>query len=91
MLCVKFLFSDSDDFDTTVFTVVYPADEGQDSITQIDAFIPVMDDDIDENEEQTFIVFFEVINATNIDLIVETEESRSHAVCRIIDDDRKFT
>ena len=70
--------------------MTFPADEGHEYISNIDAFIPIVNDEIDENIEQTFIVFIEIRQANNHDLILETGESRNYAICKIIDDDRKF-
>ncbi len=81
-----FLFTDEADFNTTVFEVVFPADEGLNAATEVDAFISVVDDTIDEIEEQVFVVLLEVVNATNPRLL---DIDRNLSVCRIIDNDRK--
>ena len=81
-----FLFTDEADFNTTVFEVVFPADEGLNAATEVDAFISVVDDTIDEIEEQVFVVLLEVVNATNPRLL---DLDRNLSVCRIIDNDRK--
>ena len=46
------LFADEDDFNTTVFTVSFPADEGGQIIQNVPAHISIIDDEDDEAEEQ---------------------------------------
>ena len=48
--------------------------------------IPIVDDDIDEAYEQVFIIFLEVINATNLDNL-NILENREISVGIIRDDD----
>ena len=48
--------------------------------------IPIVDDDIDEADEQIFIIFLEVINATNLNIL----ENREISVGRIRDDESKY-
>lgn len=88
MRCSKFMMIisiDEDDFSTTVQTVTFPADEGATFISEIGAFIPIVDDDIDESIEQIFIAHLEVIEATNFALLNNT--ICSTALCRIMDND----
>ena len=68
--------------------MVFPADEGINATTEVDTFISVGDDTIDEIEEQVFVVLLEVVNATNPQLL---NIERDLSVCRIIDNDRKST
>ena len=70
------------------FTVVFPADRDS-PVTDIDAFIPVVDDEINERDSQLFLVFIEVINATNFTLLENKDQNIS--LCHILDDDCKFT
>ncbi len=83
-----FLFTDEADFNTTVFEVIFPADEDVTTIAEIDAFVSIVNDDIDENEEQVFVVLFEVLEAVGVGLLTS---DRNLSVCRIIDNDRKYT
>ncbi len=74
------------DFNPTVLTVTFPADEApSETVFDIDVPIMIINDEIDE-AEQNFIVYFEVIDAINENLILSEREV---AVCRIVDDDRK--
>ncbi len=68
--------------------MIFPADEGIATIAEIDAFVSIANDDIDENEEQVFMVLFEVVQAVNVGLLTS---DRYLSVCRIIDNDRKYT
>ncbi len=74
------------DFNPTLLTVTFPADEApSETIFDINVPIMIINDEIDE-AEQNFIVYFEVIDAINENLILS---ERKVTVCRIIDDDRK--
>ena len=72
------------DFNTTSFNVDFPADERS---FVIDVPISVVDDNINENEEQLFVVLMEVANATNFLLLDSTNGNLS--LCRIVDNDGK--
>ena len=48
--------------------------------------IPIVDDDIDEADEQVFIIFLEVINATNLNKV---NINRNNSIGRIKDDESK--
>ena len=74
------------DFNATAFNVVYRADEGVNVIPREPAFINVTDDDINEAREQTFIVFLEILEAANRELITVT---RTNSTCVIVDNDGK--
>ena len=50
--------------------------------------IPIVDDEIDEAQEQVFIIVLEVLEAVNFDLITIT---RNTSVGRIIDNDGEPT
>jgi hypothetical protein len=72
------------DFNATAFNVIYSADEGVIVVPRIPAFIGVTDDDVNEAREQTFIVFLEIVDAANLDLITIT---RTNSTCVIVDND----
>jgi hypothetical protein len=74
------------DFNATAFEVLYPADEGVNVVQRIPAYIDVTDDDVNEAREQTFIVFLEIVDAANLDLITIT---RTNSTCVIVDNDGK--
>ena len=63
---------------------MYPADEGVNIVQGIPAPIRVIDDDVNEAREQTFIVLLEIERAVNTDLITIT---RNNSFCVIIDND----
>jgi hypothetical protein len=75
------------DFNATAFDVVYPADEGAAPVQTVPAFIDVTDDDVNEAREQTFIVFLEIVDAANLDLITIT---RTNSTCVIVDNDSEY-
>ena len=64
--------------------VKFPTDEDFVELT-----IPIVDDDIDEADEQVFIIFLEVFNATslrNLNIV----ENREYSVGRIKDNESKY-
>ena len=78
-------FADTNDFDTTPVNVTFSADE----VVRIDDVIgpiSIVDDEIDEAREQVFVIFLEVLEAVNFDLITIT---RSSSVGCIVDNDGK--
>ena len=87
MYIIYIYFTDEEDFNTTVFEVVFPADELIDPVGSVDAFISVVDDDINENSEQLFVVVVEAAGAINSRLLSIT---RNLTICRLMDNDRKF-
>ncbi len=75
------------DFNPTVLAVTFPADEApSETIFYVDVPITIVDDDINE-AEQNFIVYFEVIDAINENLILS---ERNVAVCTITDEDGEY-
>ena len=82
------MYIDADDFDTTTFEVEFPADENQVALTDIDAFIPIVDDLIDEDIWQLFVVYIQVVSAVDLAQVENTE--RNISTCRIIDNDCKY-
>ena len=78
--------TDEADFNITIFEVTFPADEGRAPATDIDAFIPIVDDEVDEAQIQFFIAYLEVQNYANFDLIVLP---RVVSRCIIVDNDRE--
>ena len=67
----------------TAFNVIFPADEIV-NIADVEEFIPIVDDEIDEAQEQVFIILLEVLEAVNFDLITIT---RNTSFDRILDND----
>ena len=72
------------DFDATPFNVTFPADEVI-NIADVLETIPIVDDEIDEAQEQVFIIVLEVLDAVNFDLVTITRNMISFG--RIIDND----
>ena len=56
------------------------------AISDISALIPIVDDDKDEADIQFFIVFLEIVDAVNMDLI---NIGRAFSSCIIVDNDGK--
>ena len=63
--------------------MIFPADEIV-NIADVEEFLPIVDDEIDEAQEQVFIILLEVLDAVNFDLLRIT---RSTSFGRIIDND----
>ena len=63
--------------------MTFPADEIV-NIAGVEEFIRIEDDEIDEAQEQVFVIFLEVLEAVNFDLITITG---STSFGRIIDND----
>ena len=66
---------------------MFPADEGNPQ-SDIDASIRIFDDDVDEAESQFFYAVFEILSATNLDL-VDTEINVT--LCNIRDNDSEYS
>ena len=75
------------DFSTTIFNVVFPADELTNRVPSINIPVGIVDDDINERNEQFFLISTAVIEAINPQLINNT--GRNISIGRILDDDRK--
>ena len=82
-LTANFFCTDTNDFNATTFNVTFPADEFT-NIADVLRLIRIVDDETDEAQEQVFIIFLEVLDAVNFDLITIT---RSTSFGRIIDND----
>lgn len=67
------------DFDTSVITMDFPRDNF--------ASIALTNDDINEADEQVFIIYLEIINSTNPSLV---RTGRNVSRGRIVDDDSKL-
>ena len=80
---LKFYFIDYLDFDNTRQQVRF-TDVRQHTV---EVTIPIVDDDIDEADEQVFIVFLEVVTATNLNKV---NINRQTSIGRIKDDESKW-
>ena len=68
--------------------ITFPANENMlRPITEVQADVTIVDDEINEADEQQFIVFLEVVSG------IDTSHIRivqNMSICHIIDDDRKL-
>ena len=84
-LCYISTHADLNDFDDTVLTVTFLADEDNPT-SDIRLSIPITDDAINEATEQDFVVILNLTDSVNPRL---TTLPRISSLCRIIDNDRK--
>lgn len=82
------LCTDLEDFNSTVLTLTFQADENSSTPTNdIELRVPIADDAINEANEQDFVVILNLTNSVNPALTVLPRVS---SLCRIIDNDRKL-
>ena len=74
---------DYEDFDNTTLLVTFPID---DTVLSRELKVPIIDDEIDEADEQVFIIYLEVVNATNFNKV---NIGRKTSIGRIKDDESK--
>ena len=79
-----YIHTDYEDFNDSVLYINFPTNRDF-----VEVAIPIVDDDIDEADEQVFIIFLEVINATNLDNL-NILENHEISVGRIRDDESKY-
>ena len=79
------MHTDEADFDTSVIILEFPSDILS-PVIEVSAPIALRDDEINEADVQTFIIYLKVINSTNPSLIAT---GRIISQGRIINDDRK--
>ena len=72
---------DCEDFDSTTLSATF-----NDTVSSREIKIPIVDDEIDEADEEVFIIFLEVINATNFNKV---NINRNTSIGRIKDDESK--
>jgi len=77
-----------EDFANRSYSLNFHADYGN-PISTINVDVLLVDDEKDENEQQ-FRLFYEVVNAINVNLIGLDLNGRSTATGLIRDNDRKF-
>ena len=80
------ILADLDDFDNTILSITFQADEDN-PINDIPLTIPITDDAINEAIEQDFVVILNLTDSVNPDM---TDLTRISSLCRIIDNDRKW-
>ena len=79
---------DTNDFDNTIKTITFEADEGGGTpMNEMTIQVPIVDDPINEATEQDFVVIINVTDTINPPLTAVTRRS---SILRIIDNDRKL-
>ena len=53
------------DFSTNAINITFPADEGASLVLQIDAKVPIVDDQIDEADREYFILHLSLIDGAS--------------------------
>ena len=76
---------DRRDFNITPIEITFEADEIN-TIFDVSVPIAIFDDEINEVEEEIFVVVLELFDATNTSMV----DFNDAILCRIIDDDRKY-
>ena len=76
---------DRRDFNITLIEITFEADEIN-TILDVSVPIAIFDDEINEVEEEIFVVVLELVDAINSN----TVDFNDATLCRIIDDDRKY-
>ncbi len=86
---IYYFCADANDFNSATITdIVFNADKGEDLQASLLVPIPITDDDIDEADNQFFIVQLVLNDATDRELI---PVARSTSRCVIVDNDCKRT
>lgn len=80
------MHTDEQDFDATVITISFGADEL--AIVSVPAPISIIDDETNEAEEQFFIAVLRVANAINPSLV--KNDQGNVAICTINDNDGNY-
>ena len=75
------------DFSTDAIDITFPADEGASLTLQIDAVIPIVDDQIDEADGEYFILHLSLLNGASFSPSATLSDSVS--VGTITDNDGK--
>ena len=78
---------DTNDFNSSLISVVFEADEGEQVTYTRTVNISITDDDINEATDQYFVVTMDIAKAENRSMIMTTRES---SLCVIFDNDRKL-
>ena len=81
------LIADLQDFNSSVITITFDADEDAE-ISEVGASIPIINDVINEAVEQLFVIQLSLVSSLN-PARVDTSD-RSASLGRIIDNDRKY-
>ncbi len=84
--CILFKASERKDFNNSVLTVIFEADEIGDAINDVSVPVGIFDDEIDEAKEEVFVVDLTLGSAINNQITI----SRRSSLCRIYDDDGEY-
>ena len=76
------------DFNTTSFTVTFPADENGGVVPSIAIRVGIVDDNINERFEQLYLIGVEVVDALDPSTVDNVE--RNVTIGIIVDNDRKL-
>ena len=82
---LQYLFSDLNDFSNAAINITFYPDVDS-RLNELEVPIPIFDDDVDEADEQIFVVELRLVSAVNADAI---SISRETSLCRIVDNDSK--
>lgn len=88
MYCIFFTATERKDFNNSVITVIFEADEIGASINNVSVSVPIFDDEIDEAEAEVFVVDLTLAssNVNNNQIAI----SRRSSLCAINDDDGEY-
>ena len=87
MLFCTHIVADQQDFNSSVITITFDADEDAE-VSELGARIPIIDDAINEAVDKSFVVQLSLVSSLNpagVDISV-----RPTSLGRIIDNDRKY-
>ena len=65
------------DFSTDAIDITFPADEGAPLVLQLDADVPIFDDQVDEADREYFILHLSLIDGTSSSSSVTLDDSVS--------------
>ena len=69
-----------------MLTVIFEPDEFGDAINDVSVPVPIVDDEIDEAQEEVFVVDLTLSSSINNQITI----SRRSSLCRINDDDGEY-
>ncbi len=86
-MTLSFDFLDYSDFNGGVMNITFPKDEYSTRTVNLTVEVDIVDDDINEADDQMFVVLLEVYEAYGLDTF---DLNYSIGNCHITDNDRKF-
>ena len=78
---------DRRDFSTDVITIRFEADQTGPQVNEVTAPVPIVDDDIDEAQEEVFMIDLTLLSSINITL---TLINRRSSLCILNDNDGRY-